>query len=210
MHEEKEEESDDFTKRSLLTKIEKSSTSRQDVDLKQICNQDVVTFAEPGTRFVRRTVQIWWHNIKRQSIRDYTRRLEREGNAIGDASRRELDELGAAASPPTPSDSFAEETAEETTEETTEETADILTPFQDLSIRPSSEGRAVSFGSPPADSSIKRILNFDINKMNRTQDSGDGTKARPFRKYVDVTRPEVSRLFYILAVVNMKHDEINK
>ena len=187
-----EGELNDFKRKTLLAKIERRNISRQDVDLKQICDQDLVSFGKSGGK-LRREVQLFWKNVKGQSIRNYARRLEQEGIVIGDGSRRDLQDLGTAESPPTPpSDSFAEEEAEET-----EDSSDILTPFiQDLSIRHfSKKGRAVSFGSSPPAS---RKLNFDIidtmassNKPSlESSTHSKGSRGNPFIIHLNTDHPE--------------------
>ena len=80
---------DEYTKKNLLLRIEKTNSPRIEVYLKGVCGQDVLCFGAEGSK-VRRQVQQYWNNVKRQSIRSYVRRLEQYGIVIGDGTRREL------------------------------------------------------------------------------------------------------------------------
>jgi myosin heavy subunit len=80
---------DAFKKKRLLLRIEKTNSPRTEVYLKGVCGQDVLCFGAERSK-VRRQVQQYWNNVKRQSIRSYVRRLEGYGIVIGDGTRREL------------------------------------------------------------------------------------------------------------------------
>jgi hypothetical protein len=80
-----------FTKKSLLNKIEGSHVSRANLNLKEICAADPFTFGSVGTP-LRRAIQLFWNNIKRESIQSYARRLQISGIALGDGTRRELED----------------------------------------------------------------------------------------------------------------------
>jgi hypothetical protein len=220
---------DDFIKKSLLQRIEKSNLRRSEVDLKQVCDQDKLTFGLEGDS-LRRLIQIsFWANVKRQSIRNYVARLKEYGIEIGFGTRQELQEQATAASPPTPSDSFEEEeTAEDTTAEDTaeEETTaieadhkekdDILSPLQqtlrlqsllqDLSL--SSKEPSVTFESPP-DSSARRTLDFETMSSSEKPSSGailaGGSRGNPYVIPVDSKHPENNREFEVTVVPRIIH-----
>jgi hypothetical protein len=61
-----------------FTRIEKSNNLCTEVSLKETCDQDVLSFGMEGSK-LRQQVQLFWNNVKRQSIRSYVRRLERGG-----------------------------------------------------------------------------------------------------------------------------------
>jgi hypothetical protein len=74
----------DFTKKSLLLRIQKSNLCRSEVDLKEILQNDAF-LGEEGNQ-LRCDIQIHWCNIKRQPIRSYVQCLKRDGIRIGDGT----------------------------------------------------------------------------------------------------------------------------
>jgi hypothetical protein len=220
---------DDFTKKSLLLKVENSRNRRAEVVLKDICGKDETTFGAEGSK-LRRNIQTFWGNVKRQTIRSYVHRLKKEGIVIGSGTRQELLEQGTAPSPPTPADSFEEDTANDTaeTEENTaeqdtkeeavteaghkDEEIEIFTPlakalqeFHDLSL--SSRGR-VAYSSPPTTSSARRTLNFEgmaSSDASSDEKSFKGSKANPHIINVDTRWPERHHGFDIEFIDRIEH-----
>jgi hypothetical protein len=68
-----------------FTRIEKSNNLCTEVSLKETCDQDVLSFGMEGSK-LRQQVQLFWNNVKRQSIWSYVRCLERDGIGTGDGT----------------------------------------------------------------------------------------------------------------------------
>jgi hypothetical protein len=216
---------DEFTKKNLLLRIEKSHIPRTEVVLLDVCDNDVTSFGKVGSN-ERRQVQHFWNNIRRQSIRTYVIRLKQYGIAIGDGTRLELEQQGRAPSPSTPEDTTAEETAQDEETSATEAGRNkedniniLLTPLakavQDLSL--SSRGRFSSCRSPPTSTS-RRTLHFETMASseepsfgsNEPSSSGakvypQGSRGNPYVIKVDIHYPESNREFEVTFVPRIIH-----
>jgi hypothetical protein len=86
--------------RTLLKAVERRDLPRDAVDLSDIFSSNEDTFGYKSTP-MRRAVQEYWYNVKRRSIRSYSKLLSKFGVVHSDTTLRLLQEEGRVPSPDT-------------------------------------------------------------------------------------------------------------